>query len=348
MVTLSLAYDIRLPVSDTDMPDRDRIELSPPVRSLGLLLTDGFALMSYSSIIEPFRAANSLAGRTLYRWVHVSRDGASVAASNGASIMADQAIGDPLVCDMLFVFAAGDPSAYRHRPTFAWLRKLARSDVRVVGVSGGPYLLARAGLLEGHRATIHWEHAAQFSAEFPDLVLESSLFVIDRNRLTCAGGTAGLDLAVELIARDHGAALAAQVSEWFIRTEPRRADWAQRPSLAERYDVTDERVLRALAAMEASIEEPHSRFELASRAGVSVRQLERLFASCLQTTVAGMSMRIRLNAAAQLLRATSLSVTDVGLACGFRSSSHFSRCFKARFGHNPSQAVSRQPNTLSN
>jgi transcriptional regulator GlxA family with amidase domain len=322
------------------MSHSDNAEKSPHTRTLGLFLTDGFALMSYASIIEPFRAANSLARSTLYRWLHITHDGQAVSASNGASILADQAIADPLDCDMLFVFAAGDPAALTDKATFAWLRGLARRETHIVGVSGGPYLLARAGLLDGYRATIHWEHAAAIAEEFPNLAVESSLFVIDRQRLTCAGGTAGLDLAVELINRDHGAALAAQVSEWFIRTEPRRAESSQRLSLAERHDVTNDRVLRALAEMEAAIEEPCSRSALAARAGVSVRQLERLFEACLGTTVARMYMRIRLDAAAQLLRSTSLSVTAVGLACGFRSSSHFSRNYKARFGHSPSSAAS--------
>lgn len=329
-----------MPINVTNMPKSDKTEISARTRTLGLFLTDGFALMSYASIIEPFRAANSLARSTLYRWIHITRDGQAVAASNGASMLADQSIVDPLDCDRLFVFAAGDPTAFTDSATFAWLRRLAQRNTHIVGVSGGPYLLARAGLLNGYRATIHWEHAAAITEEFPELAVESSLFVIDRQRMTCAGGSAGLDLAVELINRDHGAALAAQVSEWFIRTEPRRAESSQRPSLTERYGVTNDRVLRALAEMEAAIEEPCSRSALAARAGVSVRQLERLFDACLGTRVASMYMRIRLDAAAQLLRSTSLSVTAVGLACGFRSSSHFSRSYKARFDHPPSAAAS--------
>ena len=161
-------------------------------RTLGLFLIDGFALMSYAAVVEPFRAANSLAGRQLYRWTHVSVDGRPVCASNGACVLADRAVGRSLVCDTLFVVAGGDPAAFSDAGTFAWLRRLARSNVRLAGVSGGPFLLARAGLLDGYRATIHWSHRPAFLDAFPTLAIGPSLYVIDRRRLTCAGGTAGL------------------------------------------------------------------------------------------------------------------------------------------------------------
>lgn len=276
------------------MPDDD-------IRTLGLLLVEGFALMSYASLIEAYRAANVLAGRTLYRWVHVSIDGEPVRASNGATIIADGKVGDPIDCDTLFVFAAGDPSAFDDAATFGWLRRLARSEVRIAGVSGGPFLLARAGLLDGYRATIHWEHQAAFVEAFPTLSLEPVLYVIDRRRMTCAGGTAGLDFAVYLVKRDHGASLAAQVSDWFIRTDPRSADREQRLGLRERYGVSNDRVLRVLGAMEAAVEEPLGREALAALAGVSLRQLERLFVAHLGRTVSDAYLEVRLVQAEQLL-----------------------------------------------
>jgi transcriptional regulator GlxA family with amidase domain len=306
-------------------------------RAFGLLLVDGFALMSYASVMEPFRAANVLAGRELYRWSHISIDGRPVRASNGANILADQTVGQPLACDTLFVFAAGDPAAFDDAATFAWLRRLAGGAVRLAGVSGGPFLLARAGLLDGHRATIHWEHQSAFAEAFPQVMIEPGLYVIDRRRVTCAGGTAGLDLAIELIEREHGRDLAAQVGEWFIRTEQRSADEPQRPSLRQRYGVANDRVLKVLAHMEAYVEEPASRHALARVAGVSLRQLERLFAAHLGDSVNGVHLKIRLAQADQLLRATGMSVTEVGVACGFQSASHFSRTFAAHFGAAPSR-----------
>jgi transcriptional regulator GlxA family with amidase domain len=330
-----------LPPSDDFMPRSDKTEEFAG-RTLGLLLIDGFALMSYAAVIEPFRAANSLAGCELYRWTHISVDGHPVCASNGASVLADRAVGKLIPCDTLFVFAGGDPATFSDAETFAWLRRLARSNVRLAGVSGGPFLLARAGLLDGHRATIHWIHRAAFLDAFPTLATEPSLYVIDRQRVTCAGGTAGLDLAIELIEREHGHKLATDVSEWFIRTELRPAAKPQRLSLRERVGTSNDRVLKVLAEMEVRLEEPAGRRELAVLAGVSLRQLERLFSMHLGETIGESYLRIRLEKAAELLRSTSMTITAVSVVCGFQNGAHFSRAFKLRFGMSPSVERRRQ------
>lgn len=304
---------------------------------MGLLLTDGFSLMSYASVIEPYRAANILAERDIYRWVHFSVDGAPVRASNGASILADMAVGALPDCDMLFVFAAGEPAGFDDRRTFAWLRRIALTGATLAGVSGGPFLLAKAGLLDGHRATIHWDHIPALTEQFPMLTVEPGLYVIDRRRVTCAGGSAGLDLAIELIERERGRELASRISDWFIRTELREPDKPQRLSLRERYGISDDRVLKVLAQMEASVEEPLSRERLAAVAGLSVRQLERLFLTHLHATIKNAYLDIRLDVAKQLLRKTGMSVIAISTACGFSNPSHFSRAYRSRYGHTPTQ-----------
>ena len=310
-------------------------------RHIGLLLVDGFALMSYASVIEPYRAANALAGQPLYRWTHISTGGEASHASNGATIIADQPVGERFDCDTLFVFAGGDPALFEDVRTFGWLRSMASRGTVIAGISAGPYLLARAGLLDNYRATVHWEHRAAFSEAFPLVTLEAGLYVIDRRRLTCAGGMAGMDLALELIEREQGHMLAAQVSDWFIRSEPRAADRPQRLSLRDRYEITNDRLLKVLAHMEATVAEPSDRSVLASVAAVSVRQLERLFASHLGTSVNDFYLRTRLAQAQQLLRSTGLSITDVAIACGFKSSSHFSRAYKQQFARSPSEERQR-------
>jgi transcriptional regulator GlxA family with amidase domain len=308
-----------------------------PTITLGLLLTDGFALMSYASIVEPFRAANVLAGHELYRWVHVSTDGQPVCASNGASIIADQCVGERLECDTLFVFAASEAATFVHLATFDWLRQLSARGTTLAGISGGPFLLGRAGLLNGYHATIHWDHFGAFAEAFPLVSSEPALYVIDRRRVTCAGGTAGLDLAIEMIAREQGHALAVKVGDWFIRTTHRAADMPQRLSLRERYQVRDDRLLKVLARMEASIEAPVSRKDLAKLAGVSIRQLERLFLTQMGKSLSDTGLHIRLDQADTLLRTTAAKVTDIALACGFSTSSHFSRAFRTKFGRSPTQ-----------
>ena len=169
-------------------------------QTIGFLLVPGFALMSYASAIEPLRAANLFTGRTLYRWVHIAHKDQAVASSSGATVSMNARVGDDLALDLLLVCAGGNPAQFAHRPTFAWLRRLAQRGLRIGGVSGGPYILARAGIMGGYRMTIHWEHAPAFAEEFPDLLLTRARYVIDRNRVTCAGGVAPLDLMHALIA----------------------------------------------------------------------------------------------------------------------------------------------------
>ena len=207
----------------------------------------------------------------------------------------------------------------------------------IVGVSAGPWLLARAGLLDGYRATVHWEHWPAFVEAFPKVAPEPGLYVIDRRRVTCAGGMAGMDLAVELIEREHGHDLAARISDWFIQSEPRGADRPQRLTLRARYSIGDDRLLRVLAKMESSVEEPVSTSLLAEIAGLSPRQLERLFTRMIGETIGKHYVRIRLENARHLLRTTRLSITDVGIACGFKSSSHFSRTYLDHYALPPSR-----------
>lgn len=328
------------------MSNQDNPSLPVQIRSLGLLLLDGFALMSYAAVIEAYRAANTLAGRMLYRWDHISVDGGPIRASNGATIIADGAVGEPIDCDMLFVFAGGDPRLFDDSRTFAWMRRMAARGTTIAGISAGPYILARAGILDGYQATIHWEHRPAFLEEFPASNLQTGLYVIDRRRVTCAGGLAGMDLAIELIEREQGHLLAARVSDWFIRGEVRAADRPQRLSLRERYGVADDTVLRVLALMEAHLEEPKDRNALAKAVGISVRQLDRLFRHHLGITVNDSYMRIRLQKAEQLLRTTTLPVTEIAFACGFRSASHFSKRFLQAIGTPPSR-IARRAETQS-
>lgn len=316
--------DTRLTLNDSVQPTH-----------VGFLLIPDFALLAYASAIEPLRAANRLSGRDLYRWSHVSIDGLPAPASNGVSIQADCGVGPESRFDYVVVCAGGNPAAFQHAPTFAWLRQLARRGVRLGGVSGGPYILARANLLAGYRFTIHWEHAPAFLEDYPDLDLRRSLYEIDRDRLTCSGGTAPLDMMHAVIAREHGSELALAVSEWFLQTHVREGAGPQRMPLRERLGISHAPLLRVVGRMEQSLENPVGRDELARTAGVSLRQLERLFRLHLGRSLGEHYLGLRLDRARHLLRQTTLSVLEIALACGFASASHFSRAYRIRFGHAP-------------
>lgn len=310
---------------------------SETTRLVGFLLIPEFSLLSYASTIEPLRAANRLSGKPLYNWAHISIDGDASAASSGLEVQADHEVGDHVEFDTVFVCAGGNPAKFRHRRTLAWLRNLARRGVRLAGVSGGPYILARAGLLDGYRCTVHWEHMAAFREEFPNLEAKRTLFEIDRGRLTCAGGIAALDLMRAIIGSEQGPELANAVGGWFLQTHLRPGSGPQRLTLRERYGVANRKLLACLEAMEEAIERPIHRRSLAQRAGISIRQLERLFATHLNTTIDAQYLNLRLDRAQRLLHETAMPALSIAIACGFSTASHFSRAYKNRFGKSPRQ-----------
>ncbi len=305
--------------------------------TVGFLLVPGFALMSYTAAVEPLRAANLIAGRELYRWWHAAPGGGPVAASSGVAILADFVPGDAGSADIVFVCAGGNPAIFEDRETLAWLRRLASFGVTLGGISGGPYVLAKAGLLDGRRATLHWEHAAAFHEAFPQVDVMPSLFVLDGDRITCSGGVSALDMMVALIARDHGRDLAAAVGEWFLVTNIREGMGPQRMDLRHRLGVDDEALIAVLRAMEANLETPLSRAALARIAGVSLRQLERRFRLRLGRGMHAHYLALRLDRARQLLRETGLSVLEVAIATGFGSTSQFSRAFARAYDASPSR-----------
>jgi transcriptional regulator GlxA family with amidase domain len=311
----------------------------PPSRpqTVGFLLVSGFALMSYTAAVEPLRAANLLSGRELYRWWQAAPGGKRVLASNGLAIIPDCGTSTEREAHMVFVCAGGNPAIFDDKSVFAWLRRLARKGVTIGGISGGPYLLAKAGLLEGRRATLHWEHLPAFREAFPEITVVPSLFEIDANRITCSGGISALDMMVALIELDHGRKLAAGVGDWFLHTHVREGFGPQRMDLRYRLGVADEKLLIVLRAMETSIETPLARAALARQAGISLRQLERLFHRHIGHGIHAHYRWLRLERARQLLRETTLPVLDVALATGFSSASQFARAYGQAFGEPPSR-----------
>jgi len=305
-------------------------------KTVGFLLVPGFALMSYAAAMEPLRAANLLAGQELYRWWHAGPRDEPVPASNGVAIIPDCGTDSDRRADMVFVCAGGNPATFDDKRTFAWLRRLARKGTTIGGISGGPYIVARAGLLQERRATLHWEHMPAFREAFPDIAVVSSLFEIDGNRITCSGGISALDMMVALIERDHGRPLAAAVGDWFLHTHIREGFGPQRMDLRYRLGIADDKLLRVLSAMEMSLETPLARGSLAREAGISLRQLERLFHRHVGHGIHQHYRWLRLERARQLLRETTLPVLDVALATGFSSASQFARAYREAFGEPPS------------
>lgn len=292
-------------------------------------------MLSLTAAVEPLCSANRMSGGRLYHWQIVSRDGGPVAASSGFQVAADAAMADVNGCEALFVCAGVGAHEYADRNTTAWLRRVARQGTIMGGLCSGTRLLARAGLLDGHRCTVHWEELQTLSEDHPALDVTANLFEFDRKRITCAGGTAALDLMLHLIRLDHGADLAGRVSDQFIHQRIRDPQDHQRMAPHERLGVHEPKLLAAIGEMEANLEEPRSLREIARGANLSVRQLERLFKYRLGCTPSRYYLELRLHHARLLLMRGASSILAIALSAGFASASHFSRRYREYFGYSP-------------
>ncbi len=304
--------------------------------TVGFYLVPDFPMMAFAAAIEPLRAANRLSGERLFAWQLFSRDGDPVRASNGIDVAAGASIRDDVPLDLLLVCAGTPDAGARDKPLAQWLRGLVRSGASVGGISLGGYALAHAGLLDGRRCALHWENLAAFGEQFPRVRTTTDIFVIDGSRYTCSGGTAGLDMMLQLITDRNGRALANDVSEQFIHPRIRGTQDRQRMAIQARLGVANQKLIAAIGLMESTADEPRDVQQIAADVGLSPRQLERLFAKYLHASPSHHYLELRLDRARELLLQTAKPILDVAVACGFASASHFSRCYRAVYGHKPS------------
>ncbi len=246
-------------------------------QTLGLILINDFSMIAFTSLVEPLRLANHVTGQRLYEWRLYSIDGEPVRASNGMRLAVDGSISDIGPMPHVVVCSGIDVQKQELGGLIAKLRRLAFYGVPLGAVCTGAWLLAKSGLLEGHRCTIHWENQESLREEFPELEVTDELYEIDRSRFTCAGGTAAIDMMLTMIARRHGQVVAASVTDELIHHRMRGPNERQRMELRSRLGVANPKVLAIVAMMEKSLEEPLSCAELAEEARLSPRQLERLF-----------------------------------------------------------------------
>ncbi|MCQ0971869.1 GlxA family transcriptional regulator [Paracoccus sp. TK19116] len=300
------------------------------------VLLNRFTMMPFASAIEPLRLANRAAGRTLYEWRLVGPGGESATCSNGARLILDGGLDvEPRGHEFVIVCGGIEVAAEATKPVLAFLRRMARGAGGMGAFCTGAWVLAKAGLLDGRKATIHWEYHDGFAEEFPEVDLFRSVFVDDGNRITAAGGTSAIDLMLHLIAEDHGDPLATEVADQLLHTGIRTGQDDQRLSIPTRIGVRHPRLTEVIARMEANLEEPISPAQLAADAGMSTRQLERLFRRYLKRSPKRYYMETRLGRARKLLMQTELSIIEIALACGFSSPSHFSKCYRAQYGSTP-------------
>lgn len=307
----------------------------PATERIGFLLLPKFSMLALVCALEPLRVANRFAG-PLYRWHLFSDDGGPVAASNGVPMVVEAPVAAAADLSLLIVCASYEPEAAITPSLLARLRRLSRFGTAVGALDTGCFVLARAGMLDGYRVTLHWESVPAFAERFPDIDTSMSLFEIDRDRLTCPGGTAAIDMMLHLIRTRHGEELALTVTDQIIHQRTRNAADSQRLHIGARLRLNHPVLIRAAEAMERNIEEPLSAAALARASGTSERQLERLFRRRLAITPKRFYLDVRLERARRLLIDTDMRVLDVAVACGFASAVHFSRAYKARYGKPPS------------
>ena len=305
------------------------------LRRYGFLLLGNFSMTALSSAIEPLRMANWIRNQDLYETVIVTADGNPVSSSSGIHIQPDTALSKANHLDALFVVGASPVAPTINEQAIAWLRAQQEDVMHFGGVGTGSYVLASAGLLDGHKATIHWWNADALKKEFPLIRLADTLYEVDHNRYTCSGGTAAMDMMLFLITKHHGMELAASISEQFVCERLRTTDDAYQTPLRHRIGSAQPKLVEAVTLMETNLEELLSTDDIAFHVGLSRRHLERLFKKHLQTLPSRYYLQLRMEKARRQLRMTEQPVLQVGLSCGFTSASHFSTAYKNHFGLTP-------------
>ena len=297
-------------------------------------MIDGYPIIPFSCVIDALRSANRLSEQALYRWEYFAADAKPVAASCGITVPTRE-LQTARDLDALIIVAPNTAQNFDHAPTIRFLQALDRQKVSLGSVSSGSFILARAGLLNDCRCTIHWENIPVFKELYPQLDVAFTLYEIHERRMTCSGGIAALDMMLKLIENQYGRKLAQQISQQFqhdrIRTEVDSQQMADRMDLA----MNAPKLIDVINLMENNIEVPLSLPEIANRCKLSLRQIERLFHKYRDLTPSQYYLSLRLLHARQLLLNTNNSVIDISIATGFETQSYFTACYRKHFGSSP-------------
>lgn len=306
--------------------------------SICFLLLPNFSLLSVSSAIDPVRMANKILGYRKYRVSIRSMNGNEVQSSSGQAFPIDGGIQDLDRADLLLVCSSDDVEQVQLPASLApKLRSLASRGCDLGALCTGSLVLARLGLLEGHACTIHWEYASMFRESFPFIELKQDVFVIDRKRLTCAGGTAALDLILVFLGRSCPPDIVSAVADMAIHHDQRWSDTDQRIAIGRRLGISQPKILHAISLMEQNTETPLSCSELSGEIGLGVRQFQRLFQATLGVSPIAYYIDLRLAAARDLVLKTSMPITKISLACGFVGPANFAKRYRDRFLLSPQQ-----------
>jgi transcriptional regulator GlxA family with amidase domain len=313
-------------------------------RCLVFFLVPEFTILPFTAAIEALRIANRMLGYEAYKWRMSSVDGQKVASSSGIEISVSTSLADERRFltgserpSMVLVCSGINVEKFNNKAVHAWLREAFNRNVQVASLCTGAHILAQAGLLNGKRCAIHWENLPGFSEAFPEVEVYADLYEVDGNIHTCAGGTASLDMMLNLIGQDFDDNLVNRICEQALTDRVRGQADRQRLPLRARLGVQNAKVLSIIEVMEANLAEPLSLLEIAEDAGLSRRQIERLFRQEMGRSPARYYLEIRLERARHLLVQSTMPVVEVAVACGFVSASHFSKCYREIYNRSPQQ-----------
>ncbi|SLN18427.1 HTH-type transcriptional regulator CdhR [Roseovarius litorisediminis] len=302
------------------------------------LLVPGFSPLGLTCAQEALALANRFAGgRPYYDWMLVSEDGEPVTSWNGLQVGVTAGLVDLHRKDTLIVCAGVDAVTGSSRKVLNWLRRETRKGIDFGALSSGTWTLAMAGLLNGKHVTTHWEYASALAETFPDVEVQESIYAVDGRVFTCAGSASSMDLMLDRIHSDYGAELATWVADQMVYTAPRAESHSQRISMAGRMGVRNSKLVQAIEVMRENLEDPMPPGMIASKVGLSTRQLERLFSRYLGTSPKKYYLGMRLEKARNLLIQTELSLIEICVLCGFKAPSHFSKTYRKAFGVAPSR-----------
>lgn len=302
---------------------------------------NNFTMIAFSNAIEVLRMANYLEGKPLYRWSVISPEGGLVCASNGLSVNAS--LPDPNdVPDVVFVCGGTEIETAIDTASLALIHSFAAQDVAMGSLCTGTFALAKAGLLDGYTCATHWENMSALRRAFPSVAFSRDLFVIDRDRLTCTGGIAPLDMMLNLISKQVGKTTIAAIADQFILEHIRDEKDQQRVPLTVRMNSARPAMVEVVSLMESNIEEPLSLEELAHLSNSSPRQLQRMFKEHMGMSPTHYYLTLRLRRARELLRQTDMSILSITMACGFQSACHFSKTYREVFNVAPSSERRKQ------
>jgi len=311
--------------------------------SVAILLLNETSLMEVAATIDPMRAANRFANRTLFSWTIATPSGAPARLTSAVLFPANVALQELPHADVLIVLAGFNHSVHAPPEVTRHLQRISNRYRAIGGVDSGTWVLAQAGLLDNRSATLHWEDLEAFAHRFPDIDVRPDRFVVSENRFTAGGAAPALDLMLHLIGRRYGPALAAQVAGAFIY-DPANSRNQSQYSVATSFD-RDHIVNTAAKVMSEHVEDPLPMHKIAANLQISPRQLEMRFRTNSGTSPYQFALNLRLQAAARLARDTASTFTEIALQTGFASQAVFSRAFRRKFDTSPT-AYRQEFNTI--